>query len=322
MSHDCNCQSAGSKYAKTVTGALERPLYAPGLVLQDTDLTAAVDYTRELNRMLFRHLFGCGVICGLEVTARTHCDGVRVEISPGLALDGCGDPVHLAKPVSLEVDEREAKRLINAKASIWVVLCGKEKQCAPRSLVCDADDFDAVSRSTRARAMAEVSLVFEEPKCICRAGSATPHTFERKDGTVGHCVDPYPFDCADDCGCGSACSCGCCILLGRVEVNNENPVVQFVDVRRVIRPMLMPDSVRCPAEVDQPKPPVPPPPPPPPPPPAPVKELTKDEEVKLDRMMQLAIEEAQLRGWDDAKTKEFLEKSRAEAIAKIIAERT
>lgn len=257
MSQNCSCHGANGKYVKSVTGLLERPIYAPGLVLHDSDLTAAVDYTQSLNRMLFKHLFGCGVICGLEVKASEHC-GLKIEISPGLALDGCGDAVHLAKPLSFTFDERESEKMVKSGNSIWVVLCGKEKLCAPRALVCDADDFDSVMQMTRARAMAEVSLVFEKPECICGWQEVKEQSY--KDGQAeGHCVEPYPFDCADDCGCGSACSCGCCVLLGEVSFNAEGPVATHLGVRRIAKPMLMKDSKRCPEKIDQPEqPPVPP----------------------------------------------------------------
>ena len=50
-------------------GSLVRPRFTPGLLLLDEDLTAEVDYTRELSRLLFRNLSGCGVVCGLTVEA-------------------------------------------------------------------------------------------------------------------------------------------------------------------------------------------------------------------------------------------------------------
>jgi len=95
MAHHCSCQDAEKKISKTSVGVLERPRYSPGLILEDSDLTAAVDYTRALNRLLFRSLFGCGVVCGLTVSIGTDC-GLQVTVAPGLALDGCGDPLHLA----------------------------------------------------------------------------------------------------------------------------------------------------------------------------------------------------------------------------------
>jgi hypothetical protein len=48
----------------SMKGSLIRPTYSPGLLLEDDDLTAGVSYTRGLTQLLFRSLFGCGVICG------------------------------------------------------------------------------------------------------------------------------------------------------------------------------------------------------------------------------------------------------------------
>src|SRR5438874_7512870 len=78
---------------------LERPRYTAGLLLEDTDLTAAVKYTRDMSRLLFRSLFGCGVICGLDVTALLTCNGSKIEVTvaSGIALDCSGNPIYVPK---------------------------------------------------------------------------------------------------------------------------------------------------------------------------------------------------------------------------------
>jgi hypothetical protein len=322
MSQNCNCHGTNGKYSQTVIGELERPLYAPGLVLRDSDLTAAVDYTQSLNRMLFKHLFGCGVICGLEVKASEHC-GLKIEVSDGLALDGCGDAVHLAKPVSFSFDERESEKLKDRK-HIWVVLCGKEKLCAPRPLVCDVDDFDSQNEMTRARAMAEVSLVFEKPECICAWERV--EEYPDREGQDG-CINPYPFDCTKDCGCGSACGCGCCVLLGVVKFDGKLPVVEHMGVRRIAKPMLMKDSKRCIERADTPVPPPAPPPPAPPAPPPPTgpvrdeEELTLKEQNLLQGRLEQAEKEAMEKGLKGEELRIHLEMRRVELKREIIASR-
>src|SRR5690349_7118341 len=101
MSKNCSCQGEGGRSADPVMGVLTRPRYSPGLILEDSDLTAAVDYTRELNRLLFRSLFGCGVVCGLKVSLDEDC-GLTVMVAPGLALDGCGDPLQLTGAATIK----------------------------------------------------------------------------------------------------------------------------------------------------------------------------------------------------------------------------
>jgi hypothetical protein len=66
---------------------LVRPKFGPGMLLEHGDLELLPAYTRELNRMMFRSLFGCGVVCGLRVDASEHCGKVRVTVECGLAID-------------------------------------------------------------------------------------------------------------------------------------------------------------------------------------------------------------------------------------------
>src|SRR3569832_982652 len=144
MTQNCNCHGSGGENSQTVAATLERPRYSPGLILEDSDLTAAVDYTRSLSRLLFRNLFGCGVICGLTVKVDEEC-GLNVTVSPGLALDGCGDPQQLPSPVTIAFDKRKAEQIRKDAKPFWVILCGKEKLCLLRSLVCVVVVFVGVS---------------------------------------------------------------------------------------------------------------------------------------------------------------------------------
>jgi hypothetical protein len=276
MAHHCSCQDAEKKISKTSVGVLERPRYSPGLILEDSDLTAAVDYTRALNRLLFRSLFGCGVVCGLTVSIGTDC-GLQVTVAPGLALDGCGDPLQLAGPVTLELGRREG--VLPAQGTegppertreFWVVACASEKPCAPRTLVCDGDDLDGTRQPTRTRATTEISVSFTAPQCACGCkppGKETENGKREpsaKSSLLGDSVqsplevlDPHGCHkahredpgCPADCGCGSACSCGCCVLLARVQwvetrLSPQGGWTAVHDgVRRFIRPLLLPDPM-------------------------------------------------------------------------------
>jgi hypothetical protein len=240
MTQNCNCHGSGGQYSQTVAAILERPRYSPGLILEDSDLGSAVDYTQALSRLLFRNLFGCGVICGLTVKIDLDC-GLNVTVAPGLALDGCGDPLQLPAPVTIAFDKRKADEISKAGSIFWVTLCGKEKLCQPRALVCEADDYDGVTQATRIRSLSEVSISFEEPKCVCGAPKAQPGAAPAQLAPEG------APDCAEDCGCGTACDCGCCVLLARASfvVDNASPKgrwkVEHKDVRRLIRAALVAD---------------------------------------------------------------------------------
>jgi hypothetical protein len=258
MTQNCNCHGSGGQYSQTVAAIIERPRYSPGLILEDSDLTSAVDYTQSLSRLLFRNLFGCGVICGLNVKIDTDC-GLNVTVSPGLALDGCGDPLQLPAPVTIAFDKKKADQISKDGSVFWVTLCGKEKLCQPRALVCEADDYDGVTQATRIRSLSELSISFEKPECICgcpdpdqKPGAAQGTSASAAAGPVSGrdtCVDDHAtrVDCAEDCGCGTACDCGCCVLLARVSfaVGKESPdgkwTVQHKGVRRLVRPAMVAD---------------------------------------------------------------------------------
>jgi hypothetical protein len=280
MHSGCNCHTSdGSGTVPAVKmSVLERPRYSPGLILEDSDLTAAVDYTRELNRLMFRSLFGCGVICGLDVSVKVDCDLV-VTVSPGLALDGCGDPLQLTGRAAINLGKR-AGVLVDCGSQdppkhtdFWVIACSKEKACAPRSLVCDCDDLDCGTQTTRIRSGVEISVVFEPPGCACGCGLFVRSTdageldriadallnpakayLEAGDGGYGQpgceeCHDAHNNDpaCAADCGCGTACSCGCCVLLAWVHRFPNEPEPRWVPlhagVRRFVRPALICDPL-------------------------------------------------------------------------------
>jgi hypothetical protein len=272
MTKQCCNHGAGDKPSSTVVGLLERPLYAPGLILEDSDLTAGVDYTRDLSRLLFRSLFGCGVVCGLTVKVEEEC-GLQVTVAPGLALDGCGDPVQVPRPATLKLDKRHdviAKPAANGqpgepmKQDFWVVLCAGEKRCAPRTLVCDADEMEGAAQHTRARALAELSIAFERPKCICECEAADgqpnyaqmadrflpPRVHANTDPPAGEWPDcqrrhKEAVECAPDCGCDGQCGCDCCVLLAWVHWYPQEKAwgVLHKGVRRLIRPELGVDPI-------------------------------------------------------------------------------
>src|SRR4051812_8617651 len=100
-------------------GNLVRPHFSEGLLLQDDDLTTGVNYTRDLSRLMFRTLFGCGVLCGLRVKEPTFdCGKLKVEVARGVALDCVGDPVEVPKPQTVEVDTCRFK----VGSELWIGL--------------------------------------------------------------------------------------------------------------------------------------------------------------------------------------------------------
>jgi hypothetical protein len=243
------------------TSTLVRPKFAPGMLLQHEDLDQLSAYTRELNRLMFRSLFGCGVICGLVVKPGEHCGQAIVTIGSGVALDCAGDPIHVPKEQRIVIED---DCLPSQGSPLWVVLCATVRCCAPRTSLCPSDDDDSESVCTRERDGFEIRVLPERPKCACScvdeeddAGQTQSEgqlVIRGKRESDCYCVDPtlacyqdhYAGICGctcDDCSGGAGCNCVILARLDRDQDREKGTGVWSVDhsVRRFIRPVLMRD---------------------------------------------------------------------------------
>jgi len=228
------------------TSTLVRPMFGPGMLLQHEDLEQLNVYTRELSRLIFRSLFGCGVVCGLVVKTEEACGKVYVSVGAGLALDCSGDPVYVPKDQRLSIDENCDP---NIKGPLWVVLCGATKHCAPRTSMCASDDDEATSACTRERDMFEIRVVRDRPKCACGCGDPKGSSEAATGEDHCLCVDPtlkcyedhYAGKCGCNCGDGSNCDCECILLARLDKAETESKWTVDHRVRRFIRPVLMRD---------------------------------------------------------------------------------
>src|SRR5262245_8113492 len=154
------------KLAKPVRSlsSLVRPKYSAGLLLQDDDLTAGVSYTRNLSRLMFRTLFGCGVLCGFKVGTPEDdpCGGVRIPVAKGVALNCVGDPIEVPADQSVLVDSCANP----VPDTLWIAVRLAETCCVPRTAQCPPDDDEPPSTCTRERDGFEIQ-VFECRPCGC-----------------------------------------------------------------------------------------------------------------------------------------------------------
>lgn len=168
--------------AKRGTSTLVRPRFSPGLLLQDTDLNSAVDYGRTLLQLMLRNLFGCGVICGYEVTGCVDkCNVLQVTVGRGLALDCVGNPIELTAAQTLKVAEKCAPEL---PCEIWVVIRGRECNSSPREVSCTPEDGAASTVCTRVCDGYEIRLLTKLPECVC--------------GCIDKCHEPPPERCGSE----------------------------------------------------------------------------------------------------------------------------
>lgn len=221
------------------------PKFGPGMLLEHGDLELLPAYTRDLNRMMVRALFGCGVVCGLKVDAVSHCGNVRITVECGLAIDCQGDPVYVPKTQVFDLDgECDA----TVEGPLWVVLCGTSKCCAPRVSMCATDEDETPPVCTRERDAFEIRVLDAPVGCGCL--EARPDPITRTNGCK--CVDPslscYEKHYSGVCGCkdGDCDCCDCdCIVLARVDATGETEKPWQADhsVRRFVRPVLMRDPL-------------------------------------------------------------------------------
>lgn len=228
---------------------LARAKFGPGMLLQHDDLEQLNTYTRDLNRLMFRSLFGCGVVCGLVVDTKTDCGKVKVTVSSGLALDCQGDPIYLPEPQSIVLDEECNPDI---RSPLWVVLCGTEKCCAPRTSMCASDEDESSSVCTRERDGFEIRIVRTRPKCACSCPELDPKDpTQAMLETACKCVnsehkcyvDHYAGRCGCDCEDCASCDCDC-VLLARLDKSGDLAHPKWIPdhrVRRFVRPVLMRD---------------------------------------------------------------------------------
>ena len=180
--------TVNKKYASQQgLSTLERPRYSAGLLLEDDDLTAAVTYTRNMMRLMFRSLFGCGVICGLDVTAQLTCNRTRVEVTvgKGVALECLGDPIEIPKAVKVIYDfDCEP-----VPEWLWVTVCYLEKCCRPKDVSCSPDEHGQIVQ-TRVMDGFEVRVYPKRPKCACSCEPPEKNGKTRK----GDCCDDEDED--------------------------------------------------------------------------------------------------------------------------------
>jgi hypothetical protein len=119
QSGGCGCGCGGACGCESRCCELEclvRPRFFCGQVLTDADLGAAVDWAR--NRFsLARYRHGWGIVCGLDVTCtgrgtRGDCcpgqgpeSGPTVYVSPGYAIDCCGNDLVVCQPIAVDLGE-------------------------------------------------------------------------------------------------------------------------------------------------------------------------------------------------------------------------
>jgi hypothetical protein len=245
---------------------LTKPKFGPGMLLRAEDLDLLKDYTTELSRLMFRSLFGCGVVCGLVVKVYEDCGMVIVEVGSGLAIACSGYPIYVPKDVTFPLHDDCDD--VTVDEEVWVMLCSKEKCCGPRTSMCASDEDDSPTECTREKDWWEIKVVSGPPDCVCsciepevkdqpnpqQTGQTLIVRQTSSLSTTGNeidcwCADPTS-DCYKDhyngvcgCHCGDCSDCECkCVLLAYAQRQGDTDTWKVEHkVRRFVRPVLMRD---------------------------------------------------------------------------------
>lgn len=249
------------------TASLLRPIFSPGLLLEDEDLTSAVAYTQNSLRLMMRSLFGCGRVCGLELEGKLTCKGRKAEITvkKGVALDCKGNPIEVREDVVLEYVPKCDNTM---PPQFWVAICYVEESCMPTNVACSQEDDDRIVHR-RSFDRFDVRLYKFLPECACSCekpekkvkprapgaccdDEAAPAAANEDDGDEGHgdvaTTTGAGGEGNDHCACYAdhnigKCECDCgghCVLLGRLDVGAEAPkLTSNYEARRFVRPMLL-----------------------------------------------------------------------------------
>lgn len=182
--------------------SFKRPRYFDGQFLTAVDFQAEQEYHIGKRRLLNRALYGSGIVCGLEVAG--HQEDNQVHISPGLALDGCGNEIY--------VDERVAVDLATLLPEGWSQCAGGDSSAGP-------------NRTTKLWLCIQYREVVEDPVPV--PGSSEDEGEERLDFSryrEGFRIDlrpepprgPKRSDCEES---------GHLVALGRIEIDEEGRLV-------------------------------------------------------------------------------------------------
>lgn len=98
----CGCGGSCGGNSPTRGSSYVRPRFFGGMLLGEDDLQAISDYMLAKRRLTNRSMFGAGVVCGLEVGC-DRCESGSVSVSPGYALDCCGNDIVVDCPEQVDV---------------------------------------------------------------------------------------------------------------------------------------------------------------------------------------------------------------------------
>src|SRR4051812_14407875 len=109
-----------TEWKKTQPGSTEAVQFSDGMLVTAADLTAAMGYPLSVIQVLLKAYFGCGIVCGFDLTDPTATKGQRdpatgklmppkhppnfvLTVEKGVALGCDAYPIELCGPLKLDL---------------------------------------------------------------------------------------------------------------------------------------------------------------------------------------------------------------------------
>jgi hypothetical protein len=136
--------------------SLTRTKFFHGMLLTDEHLRAEQTYHREALKRVNRHLWGSGIVCGLEVESTS---GLCIKVHPGLALDCHGNVLDVCKCLTLDLSDLCKKKYPDgcapsgaAPITTYLVLRYAEIAADPEPVLTPNDDCGTADQGTKCEA--------------------------------------------------------------------------------------------------------------------------------------------------------------------------
>ena len=142
--------------------SLTRTKFFHGMLLTDEHLRDEQTYHRESLKRLNRHLWGAGIVCGLEVDEPAA--GLCIKVHPGLALDCDGNTIEVCKTMTVDLGEFCKKAFPDGcppekeaefekyRMTKYLVLRYRELAADPQPVLTPDDDCTPAAEGTKCEA--------------------------------------------------------------------------------------------------------------------------------------------------------------------------
>jgi hypothetical protein len=247
---------------KTQPGSTEAVQFTDGMLVTAEDLTAAMRYPLSVIQVLLKAYFGCGIVCGLDLTNPAEAQaaetangegnaatGASTAASPapnfiltvekGVALGCDGYPIENCGPLKLDLTPDPCRGDDGPRQLFVAIRRVTAAEAAARPCGCSSTGGEPAQQCTRMRDHALVQAFDKLPAEICQVVVPPP-----KENGGGAKPDPTEWQPGAAAVCKGLKQCGECgcrgepwVLLGSVMVRKDGMDPIDRSGRRYVKPI-------------------------------------------------------------------------------------